>query len=307
VSPEKPTGSIPSGEGWAKALALTGFVLVATAQVSNMILARGLAGTVPPFSLAFFRWTIIAAGLAPFAIAEIRDGRLPLRANALPILAAGFLGMFLCGGPVYVAGVTTTAINIALIMALSPVVVLLVSRLLGLERINALQLLGMVLALAGALLVISRGHPRTLLEVKAAPGDLLTLIAMLGWSGYTLLQSRVAAAASFLARVSVFAAAGALLTLPIAGWEMWTTPHAVFSPKAAAAYVFAGLVPGVIAYAGFAYLGGKFGSVRASIVLYLGPIAGALLSYVILGEPPTMLDVLGGALILGGVWASLRK
>jgi drug/metabolite transporter (DMT)-like permease len=232
---------------------------------------------------------------------------LPLRTNAWPILAAGFLGMFLCGGPVYVAGVTTTAINIALIMAVSPVVVLLLSWLFGLERISALQLLGMALALFGALLVISRGDPRTLLEVKTASGDLLTLIAMLGWSGYTLLQSRVAATASFLARVSMFAAAGALLTLPIAGWEMWTTPQAVFTPRAAAAYVFAGLVPGLIAYAGFAYLGGRFGSVRASIVLYLGPIVGALLSFVILGEPPTAIHAVGGALILGGVWASLRK
>ncbi len=51
--------------------------------------------------------------------------------------------MFLCGGPVYVAGMTTTAINIALIMSLSPIVVLLLSRLLGLERIYVLQVLGM--------------------------------------------------------------------------------------------------------------------------------------------------------------------
>jgi hypothetical protein len=36
-------------------LGLLGFVLVATAQVSNMILARGAAGSVPPFSIAFFR------------------------------------------------------------------------------------------------------------------------------------------------------------------------------------------------------------------------------------------------------------
>jgi hypothetical protein len=44
-------------------LALAGFVLVATLQATNMILARGLAGSVPPFSLAFFRWSIIALGL----------------------------------------------------------------------------------------------------------------------------------------------------------------------------------------------------------------------------------------------------
>ena len=79
-------------------IALLGFVLVATAQVTNMILARGLAGSVPPFTLAFFRWTIIAAGLAPFAIAELGSGRLPLKSSALHIVAAGFLGMFLCGG-----------------------------------------------------------------------------------------------------------------------------------------------------------------------------------------------------------------
>ena len=61
VPPENSAGSMPSGEGWTSVVALMGFVLVTMAQVSNMILARG------PFSLAFFRWTIIAAGLAPFA------------------------------------------------------------------------------------------------------------------------------------------------------------------------------------------------------------------------------------------------
>ena len=50
--------------------------LVAVAQASNQVLARGLAGSVPPFSLAFFRWSIIAIGLAPFAVAAIRDGKI---------------------------------------------------------------------------------------------------------------------------------------------------------------------------------------------------------------------------------------
>lgn len=135
----------------------------------------------------------------------------------------------------------------------------------------------------------------------------MVLIAMLGWSGYTLLQSRVAPGSSLLARVSLFAAAGALFSLPLALREMWHAPGAVFSAKAAVSYLFAGLVPGVIAYAGFAWLGTRFGSVRSSLVLYIGPVASALLSFAILGEPPTLIHALGGALILGGVWASLRK
>jgi drug/metabolite transporter (DMT)-like permease len=293
--------------GWAGALALTGFMLVAVAQVSNMILARGLAGSVPAFSLAFFRWTIIAAGLAPFAVAEIHQAKIALRQNVWLILATGFLGMFLCGGPVYIAGQSTTAIHIALIMALSPIVVLLIASLLGIERIGALQIFGMVLALAGALIIISGGHLRALTQEKAAAGDALVVLAMLGWSGYTLLQFRAAPDASLLARVSLFAAAGALFSLPPAIAEMWRTPAQVFSAKAAEAYLFAGLVPGLIAYAGFAWLATKFGSVRTSLVLYVGPIASALLSFLILHEPPTWVQALGGALILGGVWASLRK
>ena len=293
--------------GWQDTIALAGFILVAAGQASNQILARGLAGSVPPFTLALFRWSIIAAGLAPFAIAAIRTGKIPLAPNAWPILAAGFLGMFLCGGPVYVAGITTTAIHIALIMALSPIVVLLISAARGMEHIGPLQWLGTALALAGALLIVSGGHLETLTQSSAAWGDLLVVIAMLGWSGYTLMQSRVAPNASLLARVSLFAAAGALCSLPPALHEMWTAPHQVFNARAYEAYVFAGLVPGLIAYAGFAWLGEKFGSVRTSLVLYVAPIASALLSWIILGEPPAMIHLFGGLLILGGVWASLRK
>jgi drug/metabolite transporter (DMT)-like permease len=302
-----PVPAATSSVDWYGTIALAGFILVATAQASNQILARGLAGSVPPFALAFFRWSIIAAGLAPIALAEIREGRIALAKTFWPVLGAGFMGMYLCGGPVYVAGISTTAIHIALIMALSPITVLLISAGLGMERIGPLQWLGTGLALAGALLIISGGHWQKLMESSAASGDLLVVLAMLGWSGYTLLQSRVARGASLLARISLFAAAGALCSLPQAIWEMWTAPSQVFNTRALAAYIFAGLVPGLMAYAGFAWLGARFGSVRTSLVLYIGPIASAVLSFAILGEPPTAIHFLGGLLILGGVWASLRK
>jgi len=300
-------GAASSADAWLGAVALIGFILVATAQASNQVLARGIAGSVPPFALAFFRWSIVAIGLAPIALAEIRDGRVLLGKNIWPILAAGFMGMFLCGGPVYVAGVSTTAIHIALIMALSPITVLLISAALGMEHIGPLQWLRTALALAGALLIISGGHLEALIQLETASGDGLVVIAMLGWSGYTLLQSRAAPRASLLARISLFAGAGALFSLPQAVMEMWTMPAQVFSTKALAAYLFAGIVPGLLAYAGFAWLGGKFGSVRTSLVLYIGPVASALLSFAILGEPPKLIHLFGGLLILGGVWASLRR
>ena len=62
-----------AGERTREVLGLLGFLLVATAQVSNMILARGLAGSVPPFSIAFFRWCIVALGLLPAVVIALRE------------------------------------------------------------------------------------------------------------------------------------------------------------------------------------------------------------------------------------------
>src|SRR5256714_13925075 len=157
-------------------LVLFGFLLVATAQVSNMILARGVAGSVPPFSIAFFRWGIVALGLLPAVVMALREKPGVLHGQTLGIVAAGFLGMFVCGGPVYVAGVTTSAINLALIMALAPLVVLLFSFASGQEAIDRNKIIGMLVSLAGAALIITKGQ--TTIGSGVSPGDLLALLAM---------------------------------------------------------------------------------------------------------------------------------
>ncbi|MEH2524736.1 MULTISPECIES: DMT family transporter [unclassified Bradyrhizobium] len=285
-------------------LGLLGFLLVATAQVSNMILARGVAGSVPPFSIAFFRWSIVALGLLPAVVMALRESPGLLRKDGFGIALAGFLGMFICGGPVYLAGVTTSAINIALIMALSPLVVLLFSFVSGRETIDRWKIIGMIVALAGALLIITKGQAAT--GAGLSPGDLLALLAMLGWAGYTLMQNNVGQGASFLARIGLFAAAGALFSLPFAIHEIWSMPSAAFSGRAALVYLFAGLVPGLFAYSAYAYLGSMFGAVSTSLSLYLGPIVSAVLSIIFLGEAPTMIHLIGGALSLGGMWLCLQ-
>jgi drug/metabolite transporter (DMT)-like permease len=259
---------------------------------------------VPPFSIAFFRWSIVALGLLPAIVMALREKPGLLRGHTLGIVVAGFLGMFVCGGPVYLAGVTTSAINLALIMALAPLAVLLFSFVSGQERIHRSQIIGMLLSLAGAGLIITKGQAA--IGAGVVTGDLLALMAMLGWAGYTLLQNRVGSGLSFLARIGLFAAAGALFSLPFAIHEMWSMPSAAFSGRAALVYLFAGLVPGLFAYSAYAWLGAKFGAVSTSLSLYLGPIVSAVLSIAFLGEVPTMIHLIGGALSLGGMWLSLQ-
>jgi drug/metabolite transporter (DMT)-like permease len=64
---------LPSQGSAREVLGLLGFLVVASAQVSNMILARGVAGSVPPFSIAFFRWGIVALGLLPVVVLALRE------------------------------------------------------------------------------------------------------------------------------------------------------------------------------------------------------------------------------------------
>jgi drug/metabolite transporter (DMT)-like permease len=286
-------------------LGLLGFLVLATAQVSNMILARGVAGSVPPFSIAFFRWSIVAIGLSPLIVAALRRQPDLLRKEGLGIAAAGFLGMFVCGGPVYLAGTTTSAINLALIMAMAPLVVLLFSLVMRIEHVNRWQIIGMLIALSGALLVITRGQAAGAHGV--AMGDFLVLLAMLAWAGYTLLQNRIGAGVGFLVRIGMYAAFGAMFSLPFAVHEMWSEPSAIFSLKAAEVYLYAGLVPGLFAYSAYSYLASTFGAISTSLSLYLGPVVGAVLSIVFLGEAPTIVHLIGGTLSLGGMWLSLRK
>ena len=71
----------------------------------------------------------------------------------------------------------------------------------------------------------------------------------------------------------------------------------MFSSKAAVAYLFAGLVPGLFAYAAYSYLASAFGALSTSLSLYLGPVVGALLSIIFLGEAPSVIHLIGGALV----------
>ena len=288
-------------------LAIIGFVVVACMLSTNNIVARANAGEIPSFSLAFFRWMIVAFGLTPFAVREIRGKWSVISPRIGMVAVAGFCGMFVCGGPVYAAAVTTTAINIGLIMAATPVNVFLIAWCFGLEEIKPVQLISVVVALAGVALILFRGSLGTLATVNFVPGDIIVLIAMLGWTAYNLVEVRALPDVSSISRTCLYAAAGAAFSLPLCLREALQAPQAVLSAHALVTYLFLAVVPGIGAYAGFAFLGAKFGSVRASLITYVLPISIVVLSILFLGEGPAVYHIVGGLLILAAVWLSVRR
>jgi drug/metabolite transporter (DMT)-like permease len=140
---------------------------------SNYLIARASEGVIGPHLLALGRWVLAILLLLPFTWAVLArvEAREAVRREWPQMLALGALGMWVCGAFVYLGGHTTSSNNIALIYAATPIAIVYAGSRLLHEPMSRAQWVGVWLALAGVLFVISRGEPRTLLEVRFTVGD----------------------------------------------------------------------------------------------------------------------------------------
>lgn len=139
---------------WALALL---FITPALWSV-NYLVGRTAPGVIAPHMLALLRWSLAGLVLLLFAWPELLAKRALLLKNAWHYGVLGALGMWICGAWVYVGARSTSATNIALIYALSPVFIALVSRFWLRERLGALKWLGIAMAFLGLLHVVIKGQ-----------------------------------------------------------------------------------------------------------------------------------------------------
>lgn len=158
--------------------------------VSNLIIGRPAVETVPPWTLATLRWFLACAILAPFVLSDLKRHAKAIVIEWPRITLLGFLGMWICGGVVYVALQTTTATNATLIYTASPVLVVLLAAVLARKPLPLAQALGVVLGVAGVFVVVLKGDPATLLKQRFNAGDLGIVLAAISWAIYSLLLRR---------------------------------------------------------------------------------------------------------------------
>jgi drug/metabolite transporter (DMT)-like permease len=99
-------------------------------------------------------------------------------------LVLGALGMLICGAWVYQGAKTTSAINIALIYAASPVLIALGAVFWLGERFSWRQGLGVLVAMAGVFHVVVKGQWLSLGQVQWVAGDAWIVVAMADWAGF---------------------------------------------------------------------------------------------------------------------------
>lgn len=272
-----------------------------------MLVARWNAGDIPPVALAFWRWSVTLALLLPFAAHSLWRGRAELRAQWQSYLWLGFLGMGVCGAPVYMAGVTTTATNIGLIYAASPVVIVLLAWLRYGDAVASRQLLGIALCLCGTLWIVGRGDLGSFVRLEFVAGDLLIVLAMLAWSVYSVLLKHTPTKFDATARLAAIVAGGVAVNLPFYVAETLFVAVPTFDAKTLATVFFTALVPGVASFLSYSIIVARLGAAMSSLVMYLIPLYAALLAWALLGEQLASFHLVGLALMLPGLWLGTRR
>jgi drug/metabolite transporter (DMT)-like permease len=273
----------------------------------NYLVARWAPGVIAPHMLALGRWLVAAAVLGVFCWREIAAKRVHVRAEAAHFIVLGALGMWVCGAFVYVGGHSTTAVNIGLIYAGSPVLIALASALWLHERFGVKQWLGVALAIVGVVHIIIKGQWAALAAVRINGGDAWIAVAMVCWAAYSLLLRAWPSAFSPLARLTLIACGGVVVLAPFTAIEaVWWRPSTL-SWQSVALVLAAALLPGAAAYGAYSHMQRVLGSARAGMVLYLGPIYAAAAAWLVLGESIERFHVVGAALVLGGIALATRR
>ena len=286
-----------------------GLLLVAPlCMASNVVIGRAASEVMPPVGLAFWRWVAALAILLPFAAVGLRRHASVLLRCWGRILVLGALGMGVCGAFVYIGLEDTTATNAGLIYAASPVLILVLSALWYREAIGARQVAGIVLALSGVAMILTRGDPAVLAALTFNVGDLWILGATVAWAAYSVMLRGIGTLVPTLTLFAAVAAAGVICLAPFYAAETWLGNPVVWSAEAMASVFGVALVASVLAFSFYQIGVRAVGPSRAGVFMYLMPVYAALLGVVALGEALEAFHAIGFGLILPGlVLATLRR
>ena len=206
----------------------------------------------------------------------------------------------------FLSGLAFTTVQVAAILITSiPVFAAGTAIVMGLERALASRIAGIVLACAGALLVVGgegfHGTSRSLI------GAVMILINCLSYALYLVISKPDMAFLSARALVPRMFAVGAVLMLPIAAVPLWRERWTSISAGAWLALVLVILGPTVAAYLLQAWALRYAESSVVAAYTYLQPILATLLGALFLGEHIRPIVVVAAAMIFTGVWLTSRK
>jgi drug/metabolite transporter (DMT)-like permease len=282
------------------------FVIPGIFWAGNAVVGRLIATTIPPVGLAFWRWTIAAAVILPFAWPHLRRDWPAMLDKWKPMLAISLTGIAVFNTFLYIASHSTSVINVVMLQTTIPVLIVAFTYLLYGERLTPRQAGGIALSLAGVLTLIAEGDPGRVFDLHFNRGDLWMLAACVSYALYSALLRRRPAVhdLSFITATFIIGAA-MLFPFYLAETALGQPMPADLNALAAIAYVALGA--SLASYFAYVRVVALLGPNVGGLAVHVVPVFGTLASIAFFGELPRAYHFIGIALIGAGVFLATRR
>jgi drug/metabolite transporter (DMT)-like permease len=273
----------------------------------NWVTGRAMRESFGPVALNFWRWLIAALILAPFVLPEVRRQWPVIRREWRILVALSLSGVVLFQSLVYLGLRNTYAINGVLINSTLPVFMIAMAWAFHRDTVTSRQMAGMVLSLAGVVVIVSRGDLSNWNHLSLNLGDFWVLLAMPVWALYSVLLRRRPAELGGMPLVLVLAAMG----LPVLGagyaLELLWIPQQAPTLPAIAGVLYIALFASVAAFACWNAAVAALGPNVAGFSIHLLPAFGTVLAILVLGERFEPFHLWGVVGIFAGVALATLK
>ena len=278
---------------------------VSVVSFAAILIRFAQAEGAPSLAIAAVRLAVAAAVLTPFAL--FRSGpeiyRLRRRELGLCMLSGAFLAAHFWAWITSLEH-TSVASSTALVTT-NPLWVALISAIVLRERPGGKALTGVVLTLAGSMLVFAADSGRISDGMSPLFGNALALVGALAASGYLLVGRALRARVSLTAYIWLAYSAAAVLLVSAAtfsGISVGALPGAAWIFMLALA-----LGPQLIGHTTFNWALRRLSATFVAIAILGEPVGSALLAYFFFGEQFATLQFVGFVLLLLGIFVAARE
>ena len=299
-------GTAPSvSEGASHTLLYTLIALMVFFWSANYIVGKIALREFPPLLLAGLRICLAGLFMLP-AYATQKSSATWGRQDMPMLLYLGVFGVTL-NQLFFIVGLSrTSVVHSVLIIAMTPIFVLVIAAIIKQEQITVRKAVGMLIAIIGVGILNA-------LPASTAPGasptllgDFFILLSGVTFALFTVL-GKTARLRHSSVTVNTFAYLGGALALaPMAIWQGHGFSYRLVTLAGWSSLVYMALFPSVISYLIYAYALGHISASRVSAFSYLQPVIATALAAITLGERVTLPLVAGGAVIFSGVYLTER-
>jgi Predicted permease, DMT superfamily len=280
-------------------------VLMTTFWSINFVVAKIALREIPALLATGLRTAMAGLIMLPIYGWSHRRGPRASRSlrDVLMLLFLGVTGVAL-NQVFFVIGISRTSVaHAAIIIGITPILVLLLAKGIGQESLGAGKLIGMAIALSGVV-VLQFGAAAS--AQTTIFGDFCIFLASTTFAIFTVMGKRVSLQFDNITLNTFAYVGGGLTLLPITIWQSSLFPLASITLTAWASVLYMALFASVICYLIYYYALRWVPASRVSAFSYLQPLLATIMAIPILGEHPTASIVSGGALVLAGVFITER-